>query len=154
MAGLKEAFEKLGFQDVRTLLQSGNVVFRGGKATEVGLERELAKRFGHQVDVVLRTAEELAEVTAKNPYPKEAANAPGLLAVLFLKSVPASTESFLSALTGPEYGQVRGKHAYVFYPEGMGRSRVPNTVLEKKLGVRATARNWNTVQKLAAMTRS
>ena len=151
MAALRQLLEELGCTDVRTLLQSGNVVFRGAHADEAALEREVQKRFGHAVQVILRSPQELASVIAKNPYPKEAKTDPGHLLVVFLKSTPVKASDFFGTLPGPEYGRLLGKHAYIVYPEGVGRSRLTHVLIEKKLGVGGTARNWNTVQKLAAI---
>jgi uncharacterized protein (DUF1697 family) len=157
MADLRALLERLGFTDARSLLASGNLVFgaggRGGAALEKLLEAETAKRLDLTTDFMVRAAGELAAVVDRNPFPGEAKRDPGHLLVMFLKDRPtaAAAEALQAALTGPEVGRVDGKHAYIYYAAGVGRSKLTNTVIERKLGTRATGRNWNTVLKLQAM---
>ena len=74
---------------------------------------------------------------------------------MFLKAAPDAKDVKVlqAAITGPEVVRADGKHAYITYPNGIGRSRLTNTLIEKKLGTRGTARNWNTVRKLAELAR-
>lgn len=90
---------------------------------------------------------------AGNPFPKEARNDPARLVVLFLKSAPSreAATALKRAIVGREIVNVIGRHAYVVYPDGMGRSRLTSVLIEARLGTRGTARNWNTVMKLGAM---
>jgi uncharacterized protein (DUF1697 family) len=157
MADLREVFTALGFADVRTLLQTGNVVFRGDRAAdpalEALLEAETAQRLGLRTDFMVRAADEWAEMIARNPFANAAARDPSHLVVMFLKQAPdaAAVAALQAAVTGPEQVAVHGRHAYVHYAAGIGRSRLTNAVLDTKLGTRGTGRNWNTVLKLAAM---
>ena len=157
MSDLRDLITELGFTDARTLLQSGNLVFRGdgrkSAALEQLLETEAGKRLGLQADFLVRSADEWKDVVARNPFPKEAERDPSHLVVMFLKSaVNLKTVSAAQAsIAGRETIRADGRQMYIVYPDGIGRSRVSNVFLEGKLGVRGTARNWNTVLKLAAL---
>jgi len=147
MAGLRTFFEELGLSDVKTLVNSGNVVFNG-KTTEEQLEREAKKRLSLATDFFVRTPAQWAEIVDGNPFTREAVSDPGHLVVAVLKQAATALE-----WPGPEVIRVAGRHAYIFYPNGQGRSKLTNVVIEKKLGTRGTARNWNTVLKIAALLR-
>jgi uncharacterized protein (DUF1697 family) len=157
MADLRDLLSRLGFLEARSLLQSGNLVFRGDARTGAQLERlleaEARKRLALEADFLVRTAEEWKAVVARNPFPREARSDPGHLVVVCLKDAPApgAVEALQVAITGPERVRSEGREAYVVYPDGMGRSRLTHAMIEKKLGTRGTARNWNTVLKLGAL---
>lgn len=157
MADLRELLTELGLSDARSILQSGNLVFRAEARRGAELERLLEtgaeQRLGLQTDFFVRSAEEWQAIVASNPFPQEAEHDPGHLAVVFLKDAPTTgcVEALEASITGPEVVRAHGKHAYIVYPIGMGRSRLTNALIERKLGTRGTARNWNTVQKLAAL---
>jgi uncharacterized protein (DUF1697 family) len=157
MSALLGLLETLGFADGKSLLQSGNLVFRadGKKAAELEriLETEAHKRLGLQTDFMVRTADEWAKILARNPFPEEAKTDPSHLVVVFLKEAPSKTagEALRKAITGPELVRFDGRQACVTYPDGIGRSRLTNALIESKLGTRGTARNWNTVLKIAAL---
>jgi uncharacterized protein (DUF1697 family) len=159
MPDLRNLLTRLGFEEPRTLLNSGNLVFRSdgrsGAALEDLLEAEAEKQLGLRTDFFVRTATEWAAVIAANPFPDEAERDPGHLLVMFLKDAPAATDvtALRAAITGPEIIRAEGKQAYIVYPDGIGRSRLTNTLIEKKLGSRGTGRNWNTVLKLAALAK-
>lgn len=157
MADLRECVGTLGFTDVRTLLQSGNLVFGSEKRTTAALEqlleKEVAARLDVDADFMIRTALEWAKIIARNPFPAEAKSDAGHLIVIALKEEAErkDIEALRAAFTGPEIIRADGRHLYIVYPDGQGRSRLTNTLIEKKLGTRATARNWNTVLKLGAL---
>ena len=92
----------------------------------------------------------------KNPFPDEAERTPGRLIVMFLKHSPnpSGLKALRDAIRGPEVVEIVGKQAYIVYPDGIGRSRLTNAVIEGKLGTRSTGRNWNTVLKIAALANS
>lgn len=144
MARLSVFFEELGFENVKTLLQSGNVVFHG-EATETMLEHAAKKRLGLQTDFLVRSAEQWRTIVDRNPFAHEAKDDPGRLVVAVLKG---RGKPFNWA--GPEIVRADGTHAYIYYPNGQGRSKLTTAVLDKNLGTRCTARNWNTVLKIAA----
>lgn len=157
MVELKALHESLGFTDVTTYIQSGNVVFRGPDADPWGLSRKLeeaiAGRWGHKIHVVLRTGADLRRVAAGNPFLDEGVRDVSKLHVTFLASVPAPGK--LKALRAPE-GLGDAFHAgdreiYLYCPGGYGRSKLTNDRLERALRVQATTRNWNTVCTLADM---
>jgi uncharacterized protein (DUF1697 family) len=148
MSELRELAGRLGLKEARTLLQSGNLVFRSNKKPaqlETMLEKEL-----EGVDVFVRTAEEWAEIVAGNAFPDEAKRDPARLVVMLLKK-PASAAALRAAIVGREVARGDGRHLYLYYADGQGRSKLTNAVIERTLGTRGTARNWNTVMKLASL---
>jgi uncharacterized protein (DUF1697 family) len=157
MGELRAMFARLGFGDARTLLQSGNVVFEAGAkkgaALEALLEAETEKRFALRADYLVRTPREWSEAIAKNPFPKEAAADPAHLVLMPLKSAPGKTQAAAldAAIAGRERAKVVGRALYLVYPDGIGRSKLTISVIEKALQTRGTARNWNTVLKLQAL---
>jgi uncharacterized protein (DUF1697 family) len=159
MSDLRDLFETLMFTGVKTLLQSGNIVFQGRRQTRAALERlletETKERLAVFVDYLVRTTDEWNAMIAGNPFPKEAESDPSHLAVMFLKEAPKAkdVESLRSAINGSELVRSEGKHLYVVYPAGIARSKLTNALIERKLGSRATGRNWNTVLKLAVLLR-
>jgi uncharacterized protein (DUF1697 family) len=159
MADLRDLLATLGFTEVKSLLQSGNLIFGSARRTPAQLEAFLAaetqKRLGVQADVFVRTASELADVVARNPFTAEAKSDPGHLLVIFLRDAPdaKAAAALNAAIVGREVARVIGRHAYVVYPDGVGRSKLSHAIIEKKLGTRGTARNWNTVTKLAELVR-
>jgi uncharacterized protein (DUF1697 family) len=157
MAALRELLAALGMQDVRSLLQSGNVVFRSDLHPLARLERVLEhgaeKRLGLETDFFVRTASDWKAIIAANPFPEEAERDPGHLLVMFLKEAPNREDviALQRAIKGREVVRAKGRHAYIVYPDGVGRSRLTNALIEKKLATRGTGRNWNTVLRLGAL---
>jgi len=157
MAHLRDFFAEIGLGDPRTLLQTGNVVFRStrrtGSSLEQFLESEAAKRLHLETDFFVRTVPEWESLVARNPFPNEARSDPAHLVAVFLKDAPQAkaVAELNAAITGREVVQAVGKQAYIVYPDGIGRSRLTSAMIEKKLGTRGTGRNWNTVLKLAAL---
>jgi uncharacterized protein (DUF1697 family) len=157
MADLKALFAGLGFEDAQTLLQSGNVVFGGGNTTtaalEQTLERAAAQQLGVDTDFFVRTAKEWQAIIDANPFPREARDDPSHLLAVIVKDELAVTNvtALQKAIVGREVVRATGRCAYIVYPDGIGRSRLTSAVIEKKLGTRGTARNWNTVLKLSAL---
>jgi uncharacterized protein (DUF1697 family) len=160
MAELRGMLEELGFGGAKTLLQSGNAVFtssaRSSAKLETQLEEELEARLGRRTDFFVRSIEEWEKIIAANPFRAEAEHDPGHLHLIALKSAPeaSAVAALQAAVTGPEVVRAAGKQLYVTYPDGAGRSKLTNAVIEKKLGTRGTARNWNTVLKLDALART
>ena len=156
MSDLRDLLVGLGFEHVQTLLQSGNIVFEArGKTTalEQTLERAAAKQLGLETDFFVRTAKEWRAVIEANPFPREAKDDPShLLAVITKDPVdPANVTALQKAIVGREVVRAKGRCAYIVYPDGIGRSKLTSAVIEKKLGTRGTARNWNTVLKLGIL---
>jgi uncharacterized protein (DUF1697 family) len=151
MKDLAEIFAKAGCADVRTYIQSGNVVFRATRAIAEGvpprITEQIAKRFGCQVPVVLRTADQFAAAVRSNPFPEIPQET---LHVYFLAGVPDASRA---AQLDPERSKpdafiVHGREIYLHLPNGMGRSKLSNAYFDSKLATTSTARNWRTVLKL------
>jgi uncharacterized protein (DUF1697 family) len=159
MADLRQHLTDLGMGDPRTLLQSGNLVFQSPAGTEAELEAlleaETDRRLGLRTDFLVRGAREWASVIAKNPFPEEADGDPSHLCVVFLKSAPGDemVRSLVAAVPGPERISAFGRHLFAYYPEGIAGSRLTISLIERRLLIRSTARNWNTVLKLAELAR-
>lgn len=157
MAQLREVVERLGYDGVRTYVQSGNVVFdgprRGGDAAVASrLRAAIADEFGFDVAVVVRSRDELAAIVEANPYP-EADDKPTALHVVFLTDEidPAGVADVDQAAFAPEAFTLAGRELYLWTPGGIGRSRLAARLTDKRLGGPATARNWRTVTRLLAM---
>ncbi|MFD2764351.1 DUF1697 domain-containing protein [Micromonospora eburnea] len=158
MADLRRLVTGLGHEDVKTYLQSGNVVFTSpptrAEILAEGIERAITSELGLTVPVLVRSGGELAAVVDGNPY-ADRQDDPTRLLVAFLSTAPAKAK--VTALTVPggenlEYA-VTGREVFLHYPDGgYGRSKFTNTYLEKKLGVVATTRNWKSVGALRDLT--
>ena len=154
MSELRTLYEFLGLQDPKTYVQSGNVVFRTKErnvaAVAKRIEDAIERRFGFRVDVVVRTPSELRDVIARNPFAKRRAVDPGKLLVTFLASQPSAEarDQVLKIKTAPEELHIDGCEVYIYFPDGMGRSKLAWPTIGKKLGTTGTGRNWNSVTKL------
>ena len=150
MSALRESIAALGFEDVQTILQSGNVILRGKTASTASIEKRLATIF--PTDFFVRTEAEWSALIARNPFTREAKDDPARLVAMCLRDAPSkdSIAALREAIRGREYLEVHGREAYIAYPDGQGRSKLTNALIEKKLATRGTARNWNTVLRIAA----
>ena len=156
MADLKALYESLGYSAVATYVQSGNVIFDADSADAPALiariEAAIAQRFGFDVTVLLRSADDLRRVLDNNPFPAAQA---AQLHILFLSASPAPAA--IAALNVPvadgEAWLLAGQEIYLHYPNGSGRSKMSGAFSERKLGVTASARNWNTVNALHDLAR-
>lgn len=159
MTDLRNFITELGLQDANSFLQSGNLIFtskvRTGAELERFLESEAADRLSLEVDFYVRTPEEWKTIIRQNPFRKEAERDPGHLVVLFLKTAPDAEDvaALQADIKGPETVKAKGKQAYIFYPNGQGRSKLTTALIEKHLG-RGTGRNWNTVTKLGIIAKT
>lgn len=156
MAALAEVYAAAGCTEVKTLLQSGNVVFRGsGSPAPLAkkLSAAIEKRFGARPGLYLRTAAQLRAALEANPFPREAKEDPSHLILLFFDGQPpAAAARTLSAWDrGPEQAKLAGGVLYIYYPEGMGRTRLTSAILDRALGAPGTARNFTTVTRLLAL---
>jgi uncharacterized protein (DUF1697 family) len=155
MSDQRAVVEDLGFCDVRSLLQTGNLVFQGDTRSDASLELllegEAAKRLDLNTDFFVRTAKEWQAIVAHNPFRHEAKSDPSHVVVQLLKGAPSAkaVNELQNAIKGPEVVRADGKQLYVTYPAGIGRSKLTNKLIESKLATRCTGRNWNTVLKLA-----
>ncbi len=158
METLRTLAEGLGFAEVHTVLQSGNLVFRSedtGAVLEATLEAALAERLGLATTVMVRSAQDWDAIVRDNPFAAEAAHDPSHLLVYALKDAcrEGADAALRQAIRGPERVHVTPRHAYAVYPDGIGRSKLTTTVIESCLKTRCTGRNWNTVLKLAELVR-
>ncbi|MEE8041166.1 MAG: DUF1697 domain-containing protein [Pseudomonadales bacterium] len=155
MRELVPLFEALGMRNVRTYIQSGNVVFEGDKADAARLSDQIGaavkKSHGFAPHLIILESEELTEAIASNPYP-EAESDPKTVHLTFLSSVPENPdlESLERIKRDSERFMLEGKVFYLHAPEGIARSKLA-TRIEKSLGVAGTARNWRTVCAIEAM---
>jgi uncharacterized protein (DUF1697 family) len=151
MADLRTWLAELGYADVRTLLQSGNAVFRTAKraaTVERELEARLAERAGMSIDCVLRTADELRAVVDADPLGSVADNG-SRYHVVFLRTAPRRPD-FAPDAFAPELFHLGEREVYFWTPDGLSNSALLPAFPTEKGGV-ATMRNWNTVTKLLAL---
>ncbi len=154
MTELKALHEELELRNVVTYIQSGNVVFTSDDAETTQLQNAIEKafeqKFGFRSHVIVRSSTDLQEIVAKNPFQGQQNKESKWVAVVFLATQAASTaqEDLHNAYAGPEEIFVLGKEVYIYYPDGIGRSKLTHTLLEKKLKTSGTARNLNTLLKL------
>ncbi len=157
MESLRALCESLGLRDAQTYVQSGNVVFRTEERDPVRLtqriEDKIEKVFGFRPHVISRTPSEMRDVIARNPFLKRRDLDPSQLLIVFLASIPSAElrDKALQVKTGPEELRIDGRELYIYFPNGMGQSKLSYTAIEKKLKTPGTGRNWNTVRKLLEM---
>jgi uncharacterized protein (DUF1697 family) len=155
MPELREALEASGFAEVKTYVQSGNIVLTSRAAPKTvarKVERTIADRFGLDVDVVVRTRDELARVISRDPFGKVASD-PKRFQITFLAAEPHADvlAKLEDVATGGEQLVARGRELYTWHPNGVGRSKLAALLAGPRLGVTATARNWATVTTLLTL---
>ncbi|MBV9120812.1 MAG: DUF1697 domain-containing protein [Chloroflexi bacterium] len=160
MGPLREMAAARGFESVRSLLNSGNLVFAGKKmsphAIEKTLESAAAESLNLKTDFFVRTDDEWKAIIAANPFVDEAKKDPAHLVVVCLKDKAgaADVKNLQEAIQGPETVRAEGSTLYAVYPAGIGTSKLTMPVIERHLGCRGTGRNWNTVLKLRELASS
>jgi len=158
MEALRALYESLGMEGTQTYVQSGNVVFRTSERDAVRLakkiQRGIEKNFNCSPEIILRSAAELADTIARNPFAKRRDIEPAKLLVLFLASEPdaEARKKVLGIKTDPEEMHISGREVYIYFPNGMGKTKLPWSKIDKLLGSAGTGRNWNSVTKLLDMT--
>lgn len=155
MKELVRIFEAAGCSNVRTYIQSGNVIFDApANVSSIGdtVSTSIAKRFGYRIPVVLRTGSQLRKIIGGNPFLKSGVD-PKWLHVYFLAQAPGARAiaGLDPARSAPDVFHVAGQEIYLHLPNGMGRSKLTNAYFDSKLATVSTARNWATVLKLAEM---
>ena len=156
MAELAEVVASLGHGEVKTFIQTGNVLFTSGVAQArlaKPLEQAIDERFGLDVTVMLRTPAELRAVAGSNPFP-DAEATPNRLHVVFLERKP-SREGVAALAPDRSPGDraiVDGDHVYLYLPNGAGRTKLTLDYLERVLRIRGTQRNWNTLVRLIELS--
>jgi uncharacterized protein (DUF1697 family) len=157
MDDLRKSFEGLGFEQVKTYIQSGNVVFRAGKASPVALgkkvEAMIVSDFGFSASVIVRTAAELGEAIAANPFLTQRGIDHEKLHVVFLSDFPtvAALKKLSEFTVAPDQSQCVGKEIFLYLPNGFSASSLWKVPWEKALAVATTTRNWKTVNGLHAL---
>lgn len=154
MEQLRALCESLNLRGARTLLQSGNVVFRSEEKNRERLARRIEggikKKFWFEARVVVRSSADLRRVIQKNPFTIGKSRNPSLLQIMFLDARPEACAfaDLRSSHKGPEEMHLAGEELYIYYLNGAGKSKLTNDYIQRKLQVTGTARNWNTVEKL------
>src|SRR5262249_3780924 len=135
MSDLRDLCADLGFAHVKSLLQTGNLIFEGGQQggaeLESLLEKETAKRLDLSADYIIRSANEWRRILDRNPFPAHAQEDPSHLVVVFLKSAPSAkrVENLREAIKGPEDLHCDKKNLYIVYPAGIGRSKLTGMLI-------------------------
>ncbi|MFC5409736.1 DUF1697 domain-containing protein [Larkinella bovis] len=160
MNDLKSVFEALNGERVTTYIQSGNVVF---KHTDVDpeqlarqIEQKIREKYGFDIPVLVRLPPELGQLVAQNPFLKEPDIELDKLHVTFLAATPdpANHDKIKGLAFGADRFILSGNAVYVYCPSGYGNTKLSNTFFENKLKVKATTRNWKTVNELVKLAES
>jgi uncharacterized protein (DUF1697 family) len=158
MTDLKILYESLGFTNVQAYIQSGNVIFKttnGISSSEISrkIQEKIIEKFGFEVPVIIRTAEEIGNLLNQNPFLNDDYVDQEKLHVTFLKRIPekADISKILETNWLPDKLVFVNKEIYLFCPIGYGTTKLSNTFFEKKLKLAATTRNWKTVLKLSEL---
>jgi uncharacterized protein (DUF1697 family) len=157
MDELKDLYTSLGFKDVATYIQSGNVVFTSDDADPAQLPGQIedgfGKKFGVHAKVIVRTSAELSAIIDCNPFQNQPMKELKWVSVLFLATRPDSSAwgNLQKAYAGPEELYLSGQELYAYYTNGIGRSKLTLTLIEKKLKTVGTGRNWKTILQLQKM---
>ncbi len=157
MEDLRTLYLSLGLRDVQSYVQSGNVVFRTNERSLAPLAKRIEdvieKRYGFHADVILRTTADLRAVVARNPFAKRREIEPSKLLVTFLSQhLPKEVcAQILAVKPNSEELHLDGRELYVYFPDGLGRSKLFATLFGKLLKKEGTGRNWNTVTQLLKM---
>jgi uncharacterized protein (DUF1697 family) len=158
MEELKTLYERLGFSDVTTFIQSGNVIFKTGLEIPVNalsekIEKAIEEKYKFFVPVIIRTADEIQAILVSNPFLDEEDIDREKLHVTFLDADPqhALSVDILANDLFPDRFVIIGKDVYLYCPGGYGNTKLSNAFFEKKLKVKSTTRNWKTVGKLGEL---
>jgi uncharacterized protein (DUF1697 family) len=157
MEDLKKSCETLGFGQIKTYVQSGNVIFKAAKQSTSGLSAKLKEKiladFGYTVPVLTKTAEEIEKAIRNNPFLKENGIDTSKLHVSFLWEAPsaASLKKLGELPAKPDQFRHHGCEIYLYCPNGYGKTKLSNNILERVLSVGVTTRNWKTVNSLHEM---
>lgn len=160
MSSLKVLYESLGFKNVTTYIQSGNVIFQSTKedipVLQQKIEQKIQKEYNFTVTTIIRTIPEMKNIIDGNPFMKERheditklyvtflSQRPSLLAIQELNHFQKNEEEFI----------ISGKNVYLFIPKGYGKAILSNNLIERKLHVTATTRNWKTVLQVGELAES
>lgn len=154
MDALKALCVSLKLKDPQTYVQSGNVIFKTEEKDLAKLTKRIQdaieRKVGFRPEVILRSAAEFREVIAGNPFAKRSGIEPGKLLVNFLAADPGreARDKALAIKTDPEELHIIGREAYIYFPNGQGKSKLPWPAIERTLKTSGTGRNWNSVTKM------
>lgn len=157
MADLRALCQTIGLRDARTVLQSGNIVFHSGDSHLPGhqqrLEAAIHAQFGFEAQVILRDASAFQQAIDRHPFSAPQLSEPGKCAIVFLSASPdaAALDSLRQNNSGPEIIQAARDTLYIHYSQGMARSKLSNQRIERALKLSASARNWNTCQRISKL---
>jgi uncharacterized protein (DUF1697 family) len=157
MEALRSLFTSLKFENPQTYVQSGNVIFqspeRNLKTVAARVQSAIEKKFACSPEIIIRTVADLRTVVANNPFAKRKDVLPNYLHVSFLAASPAAdaVDAIRALNISPEELHLVGRDLYMYFPNGIGKSKLPWVRLDKALATRGTARNWNSVTKMLAM---
>lgn len=158
MAELRKMYEQLGFIQVKSYIQSGNVVFKSDQKMsslelELLLENSIKETFGHEVPVLIRTSEEWIKAIETNPFFNEETDTDRLF-ITFLSQIPSSAfkEELSSMDFSPDKLEIIDKCVYLYCERKYHETKMTHSLIERKLKVKATARNWKTIMKLKEMS--
>ena len=157
MENLRALFAAMKLRDAQTYVQSGNVVFRTDERDSTKLAKKIEaafeRKFGFHSDVICRTTAEMKAVVAKNPFAKRRDIHPAKLLVTFLSADPgeAARAEIRKVKVDPEELWIEGSECFVYFPDGMGRSKFSWPKIGQTLKVSGTGRNWNSVTKMLEM---
>ena len=152
MPDLQKLYEDLGFKNITSYIQSGNVIFKGKPDKKVAskIEDKIFERFQLRISVLIRNVEQIKMIIEKNPFPEEAIKSPDKLCVVFSNKIPddEKVEAFSQTNYASEKYVICENEIYLYCKNGFGRAKLNTNFFERKLDIVSTARNWKTVQKL------
>jgi uncharacterized protein (DUF1697 family) len=159
MEKLRSSLEELGFESVKTYIQSGNVVFKAKKTSTTALsqtiEEKIMEDFGFPASAITRSSDELDQTIEKNPLLKNAAIDLAKVHVMFLSEAPdgAALKKIAALAIAPEECRCAAREVYFYFPNGVSQSVYFKTPVDRILAVTTTMRNWKTVNTLQQMCR-
>ena len=157
MALLQKSFQAMGFERVKTYIQSGNVIFSGRKVSTAALSRKIEAKilqdFGFSVAVISRTQDEMEKTIQNNPFLKKSGIDLEKLHVVFLSEAPelAALQKMLALVSAPDLAHCVGNEIYFYLPNGVSQSSFWKAPWERALVVVPTMRNWKTVNSVYRM---
>jgi uncharacterized protein (DUF1697 family) len=157
MDELKRIYQELGFQEVQTYIQSGNVIFKTSRIDSENFTKEISDKitsiYNFDVVILQRTIEEWKDVLGKNPFADKINNNLDKILVVFLDKNPQ--EDFINKLKDinftPDEYSILGKEMYLYCPNGYGKTKLANPFVESKLKVKASTRNWKTILEISKL---
>jgi len=160
MADLRDLYGTLNLNNVQSVLQSGNVVFDTASTDRDDIantiEQAIESTYGFPSNILLRTLPEWEQIVTNPLFTEEQREDPRKLLVLFLRDdvETAQIDALKDTIPGREIIYHRGRELYIVYPDGMGRSKLDNKFIERRVNTTTTGRNWNTVNKLLTLAQS